>query len=79
VVAKWVASTAPVTFTGDGVARYAGDFQAVANASVFLQSVPSLRAALDLGERRDRDEILTPLYLREADAVANFTTRERSS
>lgn len=78
VVAEWVASTAPVTFTGDGVARYAADFQELGNADVFAQSVPSLRAALALGERRNPDPVLAPLYLREADAVANFTTRERS-
>ena len=30
-----------------------------------------------LGERREPSERVVPLYLREADAVANFTTRER--
>jgi tRNA threonylcarbamoyladenosine biosynthesis protein TsaB len=79
VVGEWVASAIPVTFTGDGVDRYAADFQSVANARVFVQPVPSLHAALDLGQRRDPDVTLTPLYLREADAVANFTTRERPS
>ena len=79
VVGEWVASATPVTFTGDGVDRYAADFRAVANGRVFSQPVPSLHAALDLGHRREPDVTLTPLYLREADAVANFTTRERSS
>jgi hypothetical protein len=39
--------------------------------------VPSVRAAIALGLVRPPEESVTPLYLREADAVANFTTRER--
>lgn len=78
VVGEWAASASPVTFTGDGVDRYAADFQAVANASVYGQPVPSLHAALDLAQHRDPTELLTPLYLREADAIANFSTRERT-
>jgi len=36
-----------------------------------------VHAGLSLGASRIPDEVVTPLYLREADAVANFTTRER--
>ena len=66
---------APVTFTGDGVERYAADFDAVPNGTVLPQRVPSLRAALDAGVGATLESSVTPLYLREADAVANFTTR----
>lgn len=78
VVIEWATNGAPVTFTGDGVGRYLKDFVAVPNGAVHDQRVPSLRAALSLGAVRDASERVVPLYLREADAVANFTTRERS-
>lgn len=78
VVIEWATNARPVTFTGDGVARYLSDFAAVPTARVFDQRVPSLAAALDLGVTREASSRVTPLYLREADAVANFTTRERS-
>lgn len=77
VVVGWTTSGAPVTFTGDGVERYLRDFVAVPNAELFTQSVPSLVAALRLGATREPSECVAPLYLREADAVANFATRER--
>jgi hypothetical protein len=51
----------------------------VTHATSFVQSVPSLHAALSLGAHGDATEVVTPLYLREADAVANFTTRQRPS
>lgn len=77
VVIQWATNGAAVTFTGDGVERYAQDFGAVPNARVFVQMVPPVREALALGSRRAVETSITPLYLREADAVANFTTRER--
>jgi tRNA threonylcarbamoyladenosine biosynthesis protein TsaB len=77
VVIEWATNGAPVTFTGDGVARYSQDFGAVPNAQVFVQTVPPVHAALELGSGRDGESSITPLYLREADAVANFTTREQ--
>lgn len=77
VVIEWATNGAAVTFTGDGVQRYARDFHAVANAQVFAQTVPPVHAALWLGRHREGEPSITPLYLREADAVANFTTRER--
>jgi tRNA threonylcarbamoyladenosine biosynthesis protein TsaB len=69
----------PVTFTGDGVERYADLFGAVAQAATFAQSVPSVHAALSLGAERSATDVVSPLYLREADAVANFATRQRPS
>ncbi|MGA2432246.1 MAG: tRNA (adenosine(37)-N6)-threonylcarbamoyltransferase complex dimerization subunit type 1 TsaB [Acidimicrobiales bacterium] len=77
VVIEWATNGAPVVFTGDGVERYLADFAAVPNGEVFHQPVPSVTAALTLGERRDPSQRVVPLYLREADAVANFSTRER--
>ncbi len=78
VVIEWATNARPVTFTGDGVERYLRDFAAVPTARVFDQHVPSLEAALALGATREPTTKVTPLYLREADAIANFTTRERS-
>jgi tRNA threonylcarbamoyladenosine biosynthesis protein TsaB len=77
VVIEWATNGASVTFTGDGVQRYVVDFDAVPNGQLFAQAVPSLHAALSLGARRGAQPSLAPLYLREADAVANFATRER--
>jgi tRNA threonylcarbamoyladenosine biosynthesis protein TsaB len=77
VVIQWATNGDAVTFTGDGVERYSTDFCAVPNGQVFAQSVPPVHAALELGSLREAEGSITPLYLREADAVANFTTRER--
>jgi tRNA threonylcarbamoyl adenosine modification protein YeaZ len=71
------AENGPATFTGDGVERYRGAFEDRSFATIFDQIVPSVHAGLSLGASRIPDEVVTPLYLREADAVANFTTRER--
>jgi tRNA threonylcarbamoyl adenosine modification protein YeaZ len=79
VAERWAGTGASVTFTGDGVDRYGELFAGVANATVFAQSVPSVHAGLSLGVARTPSDVVTPLYLREADAVANFATRERSS
>ncbi len=77
VAAQWSRSGAALTFTGDGVERYRGDFDSVANAAIYTQLVPSMHAALRLGEHASPQVTVEPLYLREADAVANFATRER--
>ncbi|NNN00268.1 MAG: tRNA (adenosine(37)-N6)-threonylcarbamoyltransferase complex dimerization subunit type 1 TsaB [Acidimicrobiaceae bacterium] len=77
VVIEWATNGAPVTFSGDGVERYLSDFAAVPNGVIHHQAVPSIRAALSMGARRVVEGAVVPLYLREADAVANFTTRER--
>jgi tRNA threonylcarbamoyladenosine biosynthesis protein TsaB len=77
IVAIWQANGTPATFTGDGVQRYRSDFEDQSFATIFDQAVPSVHAGLSLGAGRSPDEVVSPLYLREADAVANFTTRER--
>jgi tRNA threonylcarbamoyladenosine biosynthesis protein TsaB len=79
VAAQWASDVEPVTFTGDGVDRYASLFDAVQHGTTFAQSVPSVHAALSLGTGGVATEVVTPLYLREADAVANFATRQRPS
>ncbi len=79
VAQRWSDRDEPVTFTGDGVGRYEDLFAGVSNATLFAQSVPSLHAALSLGAVGTPSDAITPLYLREADAVANFATRERPS
>jgi len=78
VVIEWATNGAPVTFTGDGVERYLGDFAVVPNGTVERQLVPAISAALSLGARRAPVAHVEPLYLREADAIANFSTRQRS-
>lgn len=77
VVIEWATSGAPVTFSGDGVTRYFRDFNAVPNGEVFEQNVPPVDEALRLAETREPSSHVVPLYLREADAVANFDTRTR--
>jgi tRNA threonylcarbamoyladenosine biosynthesis protein TsaB len=77
-VARWEASGEPVTFTGDGVARYRDLFAALPNGSIFEQSIPYQPAAIVLGAMRSPTTTVSPLYLRDADAVANFSTRDRS-
>ncbi len=59
------------TVTGDGAARYRELFAA---APVFDQRIPPVLEAIDLALARPAGDV-TPLYLREADAVANFATR----
>jgi tRNA threonylcarbamoyl adenosine modification protein YeaZ len=77
VVTSWQDKGSAASFTGDGVERYRGDFESIPLATLFDQAVPSVHAGLSIGLERKPDETVTPLYLREADAVANFTTRER--
>ena len=77
VTASIGAFAGTVTCTGDGVERYVDEFRAVANAVMFPQSLPPVHAALVLGAVREVDSTISPLYLRDADAVANFSTRQR--
>jgi tRNA threonylcarbamoyl adenosine modification protein YeaZ len=67
---------APITFTGDGVERHRADYATVPGATILEARVPSLEAALALGGAREPVGTLAPLYLRDADAVANFATRD---
>jgi tRNA threonylcarbamoyladenosine biosynthesis protein TsaB len=76
VMTAW-STRAAFTLTGDGVARYREVFQSLSGASWFEQLVPSPLEALRLGAARTAHDDVTPLYLREADAIANFSTRER--
>jgi len=77
VAAAWIRSAVSLTFTGDGVARYESGFRSIENATIFEQLVPSPIEALRLGARRPAEVEIAPLYLRESDAVANFSTRQR--
>lgn len=67
-----------VTFTGDGAARYDKEIRRADTISIFDQLVPSPLEAIRLAALRSPDATIQPLYLREADAVANFATRERT-
>lgn len=75
----WRGGDEALTIGGDGVARYDREFRGLARATLLDQSLPSPLEAIALGAVRPPDQAVTPLYLREADAVANFSTRERSS
>jgi tRNA threonylcarbamoyladenosine biosynthesis protein TsaB len=77
VIKMWSANAKAVTFTGDGVARYLERFQEMKDGAIFEQLVPPPLEALRLGAGRSAEDVVVPLYLREADAVANFSTRER--
>ena len=65
-----------VRFSGDGAHRYAALLAPV--GEIDEETVPPLEAALALAPSREVLESLAPLYLRDADAVANFTTRGSS-
>ena len=67
-------SGAPVTFIGDGAERYAELFTLLPNVTLAPSSTAWLSAGIALGIKATPGEV-TPLYLREADAVANFATR----
>jgi tRNA threonylcarbamoyladenosine biosynthesis protein TsaB len=67
-----------LTVTGDGARRYDELLALVPSVTRHDQSVPSARAAIELTRNRASVEHVSPLYLREADAVANFTLRTGS-
>lgn len=76
VVSRW-ASGGDLTVTGDGATRYGAQFGALASVTIFDQPVPPPLEALEIGATREPEGDVVPLYLREPDAVANFSTRER--
>ena len=76
VAARWTRREEVVTVAGDGAARYASEFEGLAQVVLWDQAVPPVSAALALGMRRTPVADVTPLYLRDADAVANFSTRQ---
>jgi hypothetical protein len=68
-------SGAPTTFVGDGVERYRDLFSLMAWVTIAPVNDSWLRAGVTLGNITEASDV-QPLYLREADAVANFTTRK---
>jgi tRNA A37 threonylcarbamoyladenosine modification protein TsaB len=76
VVSQW-SRRGGVTITGDGASRYRAEFGSLATVTIFDQPVPPPLEALELGSTREPEGDIVPLYLREPDAVANFSTRER--
>lgn len=77
LLASWREDTT-VTFGGDGLARYVDALAPLASQVARELTVPPVLEALRLGATRDVVATVTPLYLREPDAVVNFSTRERS-
>lgn len=78
LVAEWRDRDSALTLTGDGAARYHDVLSASAGVTFDGQVVPPVSVALDLAATRPPVTVATPLYLREADAVANFSTRSRA-
>ncbi len=67
-----------VSLVGDGVRRYGAELSTIACANLLPNyTTPSALVALELGAARAPEESVAPMYLRDADAVANFTTRQR--
>lgn len=77
LVECWTTREGHVTFSGDGAKRYDVVLRDVPDALFFDQVVPPTHEALRLGATRPPESTVAPLYLRDADAVANFSTRER--
>ena len=75
---EWGTNGIPAVITGDGVTAEFTTLSAVPNFTVVAHDVPSLGAALRLGETREPGPV-SALYLRDADAVANFTVRTRAN
>jgi tRNA threonylcarbamoyladenosine biosynthesis protein TsaB len=68
-----------ISVTGDGASRYRDEFEVVPSVTLRDEVVPSPSEMLEIGSWRAPSDEVTPLYLREADAVANFSTRERAT
>ncbi|HEV3267592.1 MAG TPA: tRNA (adenosine(37)-N6)-threonylcarbamoyltransferase complex dimerization subunit type 1 TsaB [Acidimicrobiales bacterium] len=75
LISRWAG--ADVTVTGDGATRYRALFEPLALMTIFEQPIPPPLEALEIGATREPESDIVPLYLREPDAVANFSTRER--
>lgn len=78
LLATWRESATGVSFGGDGLARYVDALAPLAPYIARELTIPPVLEALRLGATRDVVATVTPLYLREPDAVVNFSTRERS-
>ena len=75
VVVEYGTSGAPTTFVGDGAEKYRDLFGLLPNVALVSVSTAWLEAGVQLGSRVPAGPV-TPLYLRDADAVANFSTRQ---
>jgi tRNA A37 threonylcarbamoyladenosine modification protein TsaB len=75
VIVEYGTSGAPTTFVGDGAERYRDLFSLMAWVTLAPVTDSWLRAGVTLGNVTAPGDV-QPLYLREADAVANFTTRQ---
>ena len=75
---SWRVDQSPTIFAGDGLARYADVLADLVPTRSTALSVPPVLEALRLGVTREVVATVTPLYLREPNAVVNFSTRERS-
>ena len=75
VVVEHGTSGAPTTFVGDGAERYRDLFTLMSWITLAPVTNSWLQAGVKLGDIREASEV-QPLYLREADAVANVTTRK---
>jgi tRNA threonylcarbamoyladenosine biosynthesis protein TsaB len=64
-----------IALAGDGAVRYRPQFEA-AGALVHDRTVPPVHTLLVIGSSREPTGEVAPLYLREADAVARFATRD---
>ncbi|HEY7931990.1 MAG TPA: tRNA (adenosine(37)-N6)-threonylcarbamoyltransferase complex dimerization subunit type 1 TsaB [Acidimicrobiales bacterium] len=65
-------------YGGDGLTRYDEVLAPLADRVLHDLTVPPVLEALRVAPTRERVVTITPLYLRDADAVVNFATRERS-
>jgi tRNA threonylcarbamoyladenosine biosynthesis protein TsaB len=75
VVVEYGTSGAPTTFVGDGAERYRDLFSLMPWITIAPITKTWLAAGATVGRLATPGDVM-PLYLREADAVANFTTRQ---
>jgi len=78
LVASWTEHPLKERYVGgDGAARYAQILAPLAPSVLADLTMPPILEALRLGVTRAPVMTVTPQYLRDADAVVNFATRER--
>lgn len=76
-VVERLRETGPVTLSGDGVTKYRANFEELPQATFIELEIPPLDAGLRLGVEGEPTGQIVPLYLRDPDAVANFSTRDQ--
>jgi len=74
VVVEYGTSGAPTTFVGDGAERYRDLFSLMSWITIAPSSQSWIGVGPEVGNTKAPGPV-TPLYMRDADAVANFTTR----